>query len=375
VIVAVSGTGPGGMAIAADMAADGRDVVLADLPEFGRNLEAIRERGGVTVMSPYLGPEVVSVTTAGSIEDAVSTADLVVVSVPASAHQRFVEVIVPHLRPEAALLFMGEGSGSLVAWPALKSAGKATCLVGETNCLPFIARSPGRGTITVDRKLGGVLVAALPARRTAEIRERIVGIWPFVEAAESVLHTTLVNYDAIDIVPVAVANAGTIEARSGGMLLWGEGATPSVVRLIEAVDGELLDLRETLGSRDSRRYRDFLIAQGLAPDAGDLYAVMRAGGIVRSFRPSGGTEYLEARLALEIPWSLRLAASIGDAAGVATPVIDALIAVGGAMLGRDGWKDEGRTLAALGLDGLDTAGLRRFAETGQIEDPSDGSAG
>jgi opine dehydrogenase len=99
VIVAVSGTGPGGMAIAADMAADGREVVLADLPEFGRNLKAIRERGGVTVMSPYLGSEVVSVTTAGSIEDAVSPADLVVVSVPASAHQRFVDVIVPHLRP------------------------------------------------------------------------------------------------------------------------------------------------------------------------------------------------------------------------------------------------------------------------------------
>jgi opine dehydrogenase len=136
-----------------------------------------------------------------------------------------------------------------------------------------------------------------------------------------------------------------------------------VVRLIEAVDGELLALRETLGTSDHRRYRDFLIAQGLAPDIGDLYAVMRAGGITRSVRPSGSREALVDRLALEVPYSLVFASSLGNALGVNTPVIDGLIALSAVILSQDVWA-EGRTLQRLGLSGLGAAEMRAYAVTG-----------
>jgi hypothetical protein len=49
---------------------------------------------------------------------------------------------------------------------------------------------------------------------------------------------------------------------------------------------------------------------------------------------------------------------------VETPVIDGLIAITSAMLGRD-FRAEGRTLAKLGLAGAGTDGLRRFTETGE----------
>ena len=61
--------------------------------------------------------------------------------------------------------------------------------------------------------------------------------------------------------------------------------------------------------------------------------------------------------------SLVLASSLGDATGVPTPVIDQLVDSASAMLGRD-FRAGGRTLAALGLDGLDTTGLIGFARTG-----------
>jgi opine dehydrogenase len=246
-----------------------------------------------------------------------------------------------------------------VARRVLLDAGRPGVLVGETNCLPLIGRAAAPGAVTGDRKSGGVLLAALPASRTGEILELVGDVWPFVEPAGSVFETTLVNYDAIDTVPTALANGGTIEGRGGGVLLWGEGATPSVVRLVEALDGELFALRRALGGRDPRRYREFLIAQGLAPDVGDLFAIMRAGGIVRSYRPSGSNAELEARLALESAWSLVLASSIGRAVGVPTPVIDGSIDVAAVMLDRD-LRAEGRTLASLGLDGLDANGLRAY---------------
>ena len=57
-----------------------------------------------------------------------------------------------------------------------------------------------------------------------------------------------------------------------------------------------------------------------------------------------------------------LASSLGEAAGVPTPVMDGLVADASAMLGEDA-RAEGPTLATLGLDGLDVTGLVGFART------------
>jgi opine dehydrogenase len=182
-----------------------------------------------------------------------------------------------------------------------------------------------------------------------------------------VWETVLLNYNAIDHVATMVGNAGTLENRTGGMMLWGEGATPSVVRAIEAVDGELLAIREALGLKDGRRYRELLVAQGFAPDVGpDLYQTVRASRLVTGYVPTGAQGGLDTRYITEdVPYALVLASSIGDAVGVDTPVIDGLIAITGAMLGRD-FRADGRTLESLGLGGLDAAGLRAFSETGRF---------
>jgi opine dehydrogenase len=181
-----------------------------------------------------------------------------------------------------------------------------------------------------------------------------------------VWETVLINFNAIDHVATMVANAGTAENRTGGMLLWGEGATPSVVRVIEAVDGELLAIRRALGLSDERRYRDFLIAQGFAPDAGPgLYEVMRASKLVLGYAPTGADGLRTRYITEDVPYALVLAASIGDEVGVETPVVDGLIAITSVMLGQD-FRADGRTLNALGLAGSGADGLRRFAETGEV---------
>ncbi|MGH8928114.1 MAG: 2-dehydropantoate 2-reductase N-terminal domain-containing protein, partial [Acidimicrobiia bacterium] len=275
---AVLGSGPGGLAIAAELSEQGHEVVLADLPGFSHQLEAVRQTGGVVIDSNWSGDATRTVAVADSIAAAVSDAQVVVVSVPAVAHHQFAEATIPHLRRDATMLFVGEGGGSLVVWPELQRARRGDVILGETNCLPYMARLTSPGQVLANRKRGGVLVAAMPADRNAELFALAASLWPYAEAAETVWETVLINYDAIDSVPVAITSAAKLEGRMGGALFWGEGATPGVVRLIEALDQELSTLRLALGHADRRRYRDFLIAQGLAPDAGDLYRVMRAGG-------------------------------------------------------------------------------------------------
>lgn len=363
--IAVLGSGAGALAVAADASRNGHEVTMADLPEYAGNLSAIGEQGGVRVVSAWYEERIDPVRVASDVTSAAGDADLLIVVVPSFGHDPWVKVLAPVVHGGQSLLFMGEGSGALVARPALLAAGKGDVVLGETNTLPYIARLAARpGSVSADRKSGGCFLAGIPASCAEVILGQIHAVWPYLSPAESVWETILLNYNAIDHVATVLSNAGVIESRAGGMLLWGEGATPSVVRLIEAVDAELLALRHAFGLANGLRYRDLLIAQGFAPDAGPaLYEVLHASKLVTSYFPTG-PQGLQTRYVTEdVPYALVLASSIGREVGAATPVIDGLIATASAMLGRDFWA-EGRTLGGLGLSGIGLAGLVHFSRTG-----------
>ena len=55
---------------------------------------------------------------------------------------------------------------------------------------------------------------------------------------------------------------------------------------------------------------------------------------------------------------------LGEALGVELPVTRAMVEIVGVMLQRDYWA-EGLQLEAIGLDGLDLDGVRRFVMSGQ----------
>jgi opine dehydrogenase len=210
-----------------------------------------------------------------------------------------------------------------------------------------------------------MLLAGIPVRSGRILADAIGDVWPFAEIASSIWDTILLNFDAIDVVPVAVSNAATLEVRPGGMLLWAEGASQGVVRLIERLDGELLAIRTALGTKDTRRYCDYLMAQGLAPAGTSLYEVLRSSAMMRGIRASGASQDLCALLDVAVPFSLVFAASIAKAVEVPAPVIGALVEVAGTLVHRD-FTVEGRTLAGLGLAGLDAAGLRLLATEGHF---------
>ena len=107
-------------------------------------------------------------------------------------------------------------------------------------------------------------------------------------------------------------------------------------------------------------YTDLLIAQGMAPARDSLEQVLAESALARSVRPSGSSESLARIVDADVRFSLVLAQSLGDAVGIQTPVIDAIVVLGSALLNRD-LRKEGRTLASLGLQGRDAQTLRLWA--------------
>ena len=314
--VAVLGSGADALAVAADMSRHGRDAVLADFGGSGSNLEPVAARGGIVVSHPGdPGSRTYPVTVADDIGHAMDGAELIAVVVPASGHGRAAAAIAPHVTADQTVLVLGDGGGAIVARRAIDPP----ILVAEANTVPCPARLTGPGEIASRPTPGAVLVAALPATPagTAQVIDLVSDVWPQATATDTVWSTVLSGYRAI------ARTVTTIE-----------GATPEAATVMETVDNELLAVRRALNSKEPRRYRDFLAAQA---DDADI------------------TE--------GVACSLVLASSLGAATGVPTPVVDGLVDVASATLGRD-FRAEGRTLASLGLDGLDTTGLIGFARTG-----------
>ena len=80
--------------------------------------------------------------------------------------------------------------------------------------------------------------------------------------------------------------------------------------------------------------------------------------------PVKGPDSLENRYVTEdIPYGLVAWASLGKAVGVDTPIMDALIEIGGAIMGKNCWH-EGRNLQKMGLAGLNTEQIKNFLARG-----------
>jgi opine dehydrogenase len=362
----VLGSGAGALTIAAELGLAGVDVTLADFPEFAQGLIPVEASGGIRVICGWHGSTVVPVhATSQDPAAAIRGVPLVIVSVPSFGHEPFARALAPTIADHQTLIWAGEGGGALSMASELRKIGRRLEIrLGETNTLPYGARIRAPGVVAAEKKAGGTLVAGLPTGNGDDVFAIAREIWGWASLAENAWETLLINYNAIDHVATLICNLGTIEGRRGRMLLWGEGATPGVVSVIETVDAELLALRAALGLKDRRRYVDFLVEQGLVDSArASLHDTIHASAL--SIAPfECGPAALESRyLTEDVPFALVLASSIGLEIAVPTPTIDALVALASAATGVD-WKARGRSLATWGLAGLGREGLLQAVEVG-----------
>ena len=359
----VIGAGNGGKTMAAHLALIGFPVTLYNrTPE---NVAAIKIRGGIELESYEGGPHgfgrLALVTS--DMGEALEQAKVIMVVVPATGHADIARAATPHLRDEQIILLNpGRTGGVLEFTQVLRERGcQADVTVAEAETLIYASRSEGPTQARIFRIKDAVPLAALPATRTPRVLEALASAYPRFIDGTSVLHTSLNNMGAIFHPALALLNAGRIESTGGEFQFYIDGVTPSVARVLEALDRERVTVAAALGIR-ARTGMEWLRMAYDATGANLHEAIHNQSG----YRGIKAPPTLNHRYITEdVPMSLVPIAALGRQYGVRVRGMDSIIRMACIIHQTDYWR-RGRTMDKLGIERWSVEEMIRYVmeETG-----------
>jgi opine dehydrogenase len=356
--VAIVGAGIGGVYLAAQLGTLGAKVRLIDLDD--ARLADIRARGGVDV-------ETGGKTTFSAIERvttdlaaAVDGADVIAVCTGGTFQASVARGLAPLLRDgQTILLIQGNTGGGPAFRRALDVTGcQAAVDIAEMDNYPYSCWrvSPTRIKPIVTKK--GLQIAAFPGNRTEAVFAKLGPLFPTAVASPTIASTSFMNANAMLHVANCVANAGKID-RGESYKFYAEGVTPAVGRLYQAINAERIAIAAALGAEVPTLGDWFAKTYGVRgatlSESCQLLTTNSDGPYQATGTPSSWTHKY---IAEDVPVGLMPMRAIGEAVGVATPAIDAVIKPAQILAGSD-FTADARTLDRMGLAGMDARQIRR----------------
>lgn len=342
---AILGGGNGGQVIAAYLKLCGKHVSIYE--RFAPVLEPIKKQGGIQLegVSKTGFAKLDVITT--DVAEAVAGAEVIFVVLPAFAHAYIAEQLAPCLRDGQTVIVCPGSTGGALEFRAIWNKAGVTAQVRlcETNSLFYAARAKD-GVATISGMKTVLSLAALPAGDTQSIIDDLADVYPQLIPAANVLETSLNNMNAV-VHPIPVLlNAGRIESGEA-FRHYVDGVTPAVGDLVEQLDKERVAVGAAFGLDVLSFRKSYELYYGITGE--------KISDLCRSSKAHAGImapSALDSRLITEdVPMGLVPMSALGKIAGVPTPIIDSVITLAGAMVGRDFWST-GRTLESLGLAGM-----------------------
>ncbi|MDI6600284.1 MAG: NAD/NADP octopine/nopaline dehydrogenase family protein [Thermoanaerobacteraceae bacterium] len=358
---AVIGAGNGGQAMAAHLSIMGFDVILYNRsPE---KIEKIRQKGGITLEGEVEGFGTPNLTT--SIKEAVSGADIIMVTVPASGHRDIAFAIAPYLEDGQVIVLNPGRTGGALEFNNIFRQLDITrdVVIGEAETLIYACREKEPGVVKINSVKNVVFFATIPSFMVWSTVKMINKAYPQFVAAKNVLETSLNNIGAVFHPTPTLLNAGRIETDDDGFEYYLEGISPSVATVLERIDMERLRVARAFGIKvpSAKKWME----ETYGAKGKNLYeAIQNAKGYKGIKAPTTlNTRYIFE----DVPNSLVPIASLGEEVGVDTPTIKSVIQLASCMHGIDYW-DNGRNARRLGLDGLTKDEILAYAEGSFVEE-------
>ena len=355
------GGGNGSFAAAGDFALQGHDVRL--WRRDAKMVTAHRKAGSRIVLKDSNGQHDVQLALVTSdMAEAIRDAELILCPAPAFAQSDIARQLAPHLRDHQVAFLPPATFGSIILASAARAAGnRAKVSFAETGTLPWLTRKHGPFEVAITIRAKRLPVGVFPLDAADHALDVIGRAFPgIIEPCGDALSGALMNAGPIIHPPLIVMNAGPIE-HFERWDIHKEGTQAAIRRVTDALDAERISVREALGYGAPH----FPLAHHYATE-GEIWMYGR-GSHDRLTDSGDWRERLVLREHRYMREDLRLGLSflisVAELAGVATPLAKSFLAIGGAICGEDFMKN-GRTLASLGLGGLDRGQLQKLLREG-----------
>ena len=359
--IAILGGGNGAYAAAADLSEKGHEVRLwrRDAAAFAPVLDSrtirLRDADGVRNVA------IAKPTT--DIGVAVRGAQLLLIPAPAFAQPDLARAIAPHLE-DGQVVFLPPGTfGAYIMDGIARGAGaRARVTYAETGTLPYLARKRVTGgatdEIAITIRATRLPTGVFPAKRSEYAHEIIARAYPAIEPCEDALSAALMNAGPIIHPPLILLNAAPLQHQERWDI-HNEGTQPAVRAVTDALDAERVAVREALGYRAPH----FPLSDHYNSDRwmyGDAHKKLVDSGDWREHIDLHAHRYMLEDVVL----GLAFLDSVARWAGCQAPVAGGLLAIAGAILGRD-LRQGPRTLAALSLQDKTPDQLKELLREGQ----------
>ncbi len=341
----ILGGGNTAFAVAANLALKGVRTTLCELPRFEAAVTPIVDSCeiGLDGVEGCGTATLECVTT--DFEEALAANDLLLLIIPAYGHRAFAEACAAFLRPDHTCVLMPGLLGSLeFARVARECGAPEGVTVAETDTAPYVCRKLTPTSAHIWGTVTGLGLGVWPTSESERVQRDLDVFFPGVSLYPHVAACGLAAMNPVVHPAGVVANAGRIEYSRGDFYFYEEGVTPSVARLICAVDRERLAIAAALGAELLPVNTAFHVA-GFGPK-GDLWATINGSRMLTQLRAPGVIE--NRWLTEDVPYGIAAWALLSEQLGLPAPTMRALVDVASALLERDFWL-EARTPERLGV--------------------------
>ena len=357
--IAVIGGGNGALTTAGDLALAGFRIRLwsAFPEELGKIYETktVKLRGlgrqgeaGIALVTKDLG-------------EAVEGAEVIISTSPAFAQQNIARLLAPHIE-ENQTLFLSPGSmGSYLFAKTFREMGRPKDVgIAEPGTLPYLTRKVAQDEVLVSGHAVRLPVGVFPGRKTEQTLTLLEQLYPAIHPVENALSVALLNVGPVIHSVLVLLNTGPIESLDAWDI-HNEGTSPSVKRLILALDQERIAMRRALGF--TTHHYPFSDHYDQNSKEAWMYGRKAHSDLVQSKSWREKLDFSHRYIREDVKCNLALHCSVADLCGLKTPIAHALLTLIGAVLGEDFMKT-GRTLASLGLSGYSTGELMNLLNDG-----------
>jgi len=354
--IAVLGGGHGCYAAAADLSDAGHEVRL-----WRRDAAALQsvQHGGITLKDQRAPRNVKIALASGDMGAVLEGATLVLIPSPALAQDDIAGAMAQHL-VDGQVVYLPPGTfGSFTMDRIVRASGNAAEVTyAETGTLPWLARKHGAADVAITIRAIHLPTGVYPARDSDHALAVISQAFPgVIEDCGDALSGALMNAGPIIHPPLILMNAAPLQ-HFGRWDIHNEGTQPSVRAVTTALDHERIAVRDALGYCAPH----FPLADHYDNDRwmyGDAHKKLTDSGDWRESIDLHTHRYMLEDTAM----GLAFLASVARYAQIDAPVAHGLLALAGAVLGRDLRKGL-RTFDALGLAGLGRPELRALLQDG-----------